>query len=233
MTKKSRVNLKINAGATAPEASREDLLASVRNDTPTSTRALAALLPHPSPSRSLDPKHVVALAHSLAALGLIHPLVIDIDNVLVAGSHRYAALTLIASPPADRLACLWELCKLPTPVPAKLRDELLEGLKEVAVNPESIDFDRLPVRILPLSHKDNPEAVWQAEVAENERRRDYSRDEIRGLAERLRAQGYKFGKGPPNRRRTPSLACAERRVGQVRAPDPTPPSSPPRDSDLR
>jgi ParB family chromosome partitioning protein len=214
VTKKPRPSLKVNTGTIVQEASREDLLASVRNDTPTATRALPALHPHPSPSRSLDPKHVVALAHSIAALGLIHPLVIDIDNVLIAGSHRYAALTLIASAPEDRLACLWELCKPPIPVPAKLAEELLEGLQGVAVNPATIDFDRLPVRILPLSHKDNPEDVWQAEVAENERRRDYSRDEIKGLAERLRAQGYKFGKGRPTEGERPALPVLSAVLGK-------------------
>ena len=40
----------------------------------------------------LQPKHVADLAESIAALGLVQPLVIDNHHVLLAGSHRLAAI---------------------------------------------------------------------------------------------------------------------------------------------
>jgi len=43
-------------------------------------------------TRDLNAKHVIALAESIAALGLIHPPVVDRHYRLLAGAHRLAAL---------------------------------------------------------------------------------------------------------------------------------------------
>jgi len=43
-------------------------------------------------TRDLNAKHVIALADSIAAIGLIHPPVVDRLNRLLAGAHRLAAL---------------------------------------------------------------------------------------------------------------------------------------------
>lgn len=176
----------------SPEAPPE-LLTDFRMDTPTGERSLDSIHPHPNPSRSLEPRHVVDLARSIAALGLIHPLVVDVEDVVVAGSHRYAALLLLATPPPDRGSLLARLC------PHGSGKDLLalagEPVQLLAVAPGVLDFTRIPVRVLPLAIRTSPDAAWRAEVAENERRRDYKPSEVRALAERLREQGYRFAKG--------------------------------------
>lgn len=175
----------------SPEAPPE-LLTDLRMDTPTGERSLENIHPHPSPSRSLDPRHVVDLARTIAALGLIHPLVVDVEDVVVAGSHRYAALQILATPPPERPALLARLCPKGS---AKELEVLSDPAQLLAVAPGVLDFARVPVRVLPLAISKNPDAAWWTEVAENERRRDYKPAEIRALAERLRAQGYTQRKG--------------------------------------
>lgn len=170
-----------------PEAPPE-LLTELRKDTPTGTRALSQIHPHPNPSRTLDPRHVLDLARSIAALGLIHPLVIDVEDVVIAGSHRYAALVVLATPHADRYTRLVELA--PAAAGIEWQADALEF-----PGAERLDFYRVPVRVLPLSQREAPDEAWRAEVAENERRRDYSPKEVRALAERLKEQGYKIAAG--------------------------------------
>jgi ParB family transcriptional regulator, chromosome partitioning protein len=46
-------------------------------------------------TRPLDPMHVEQLAESIAVLGLIEPLVVDIKGVLLAGAHRKSAIAQI------------------------------------------------------------------------------------------------------------------------------------------
>jgi ParB family chromosome partitioning protein len=225
--------LRINTGAQAPEASRSDILSVIRNDSPTAVRALSSLFAHPSPSRTLDPKHLLSLAHSIAALGLIQPVAVDIENTIIAGSHRFAALTLLATPPAQRLETLTTLCGAEHTASIK---KLTQSIDELPVNPEPVDFDRIPVRILPLQHGENPDDVWLAEFAENEHRRDYTSAEVRVLAERLRALGFKFGKGRPSKGERPALPIlsmaigkSERQIQRLLAePLPTDPPEPPR-----
>jgi ParB family chromosome partitioning protein len=174
--------------AEAPEANTPDLLDQIRHETPTGTRALVSIHQHPNPSRTLDPRHVLDLARSIAALGLIHPLVIDIEDVVIAGSHRYAALAVLATPHADRYGKLVEL------VPAAAGIEWQTDALDFP-GAEQLDFHRIPVRVLPLSQRTQPDEAWRAEVAENERRRDYSPKEVKGLALKLLEQGYKMQKG--------------------------------------
>ncbi len=192
MTKRMPPRIPKVASSALPEASQAEILDDIRHETPTGTRDLDALKPHPSPSRPLDPQHVLDLARSIEALGLIHPVVIDVEDVVVAGSHRYAALRILQAHVEARPALLAELCPAAS---SKVLASLAESTGDFAFQPSTVDFARIPVRILPLSQRTQPEEAWRAEVAENERRKDYSTGEVKALAEKLRAQGYSFGKG--------------------------------------
>lgn len=57
----------------------------------------------------------------------------------------------------------------------------------------------IPVRVMPFSAEKEPDRALQVEVAENEYRRDYTPAEVRGIAERLVAAGYKDVKGRPKK----------------------------------
>jgi hypothetical protein len=178
----------------SPEAPPE-LLTDLRMDTPTGERSLVLLRPCLAPSRPLNPRHIVDLARSICAFGLIEPLAIDVEDTVVAGSHRLAALQILATPPPERGALLARLC------PHGSAKELLalagEPVQGLMPAPGVLDLTRIPCRILPWSSSAKPDEAWRVQVAENERRRDYKPSEVRALAERLRAQGYRFGKGAP------------------------------------
>ena len=59
--------------------------------------------------------------------------------------------------------------------------------------------DRVPIRMMPLDAEEEPEKALQCEVAENEKRRDYSPAEVRTLAQRLKASGFVELRGRPKR----------------------------------
>jgi len=58
-------------------------------------------------TRDVNEKHVVALAESIAAIGLIHPPAVDRENRLLAGAHRIAALRWLEEHSAARFQELY------------------------------------------------------------------------------------------------------------------------------
>lgn len=61
----------------------------------TSTLPLDKILPRPEDTRPLNQAHVDQLAESIAVLGLIQPIAVDIKGRLLAGGHRLAAIKLL------------------------------------------------------------------------------------------------------------------------------------------
>ena len=117
-------------------------------------------------TRPLDPQHVADLAESIAALGLIEPLVVDSKGILLAGGHRLAALQ-----------------RLKETNPDIYHQRFSEG--DIQVHMLGFDADQEPERAL------------QVELAENEKRVNYTRDQIERLAERLRSLNYREVRGRP------------------------------------
>lgn len=70
-------------------------------------------------------------------------------------------------------------------------------------NPEAyaqhFSDDLIPVRMMPFDGGEDPEQALQVEISENEKRRDYTPNEVRALAERLRAAGYVDTPGRPSK----------------------------------
>lgn len=127
---------------------------------------LARIQPRASDTRPLRPQHVIDLAESIAALGLIEPLVVDIKGILLAGGHRLAAL-----------------------------QSLKETNQEIYTQLFPDDF--IPVRMMAFEADADPERSLQVELAENEKRQNYTRDQIEQLAERLRSLDYRDTRGRP------------------------------------
>ena len=122
-----------------------------------------------SDTRKLKEKHVKALEESILAIGLIEPLVVDQDGVLLAGGHRKAAIkSLIDGPSGGRL----------------INNLFPEGI---------------PVRVMSFSSSDDPNKALQVEIAENEHRKDYTAKEIQAIAELLKEQGFEQTKGRPKK----------------------------------
>lgn len=119
-------------------------------------------------TRSLREDHILQLAESIAVLGLLEPLVVDVRGRLLAGGHRKAAI-------------LW-----------------LKGNKLESYSSHFIE-DMIPVRVMPFDSSEDSERALQIEVAENEHRRDYTANEVKALAKRLRVAGYTDTPGRPKK----------------------------------
>ncbi len=81
------------------------------------------------------------------------------------------------------------------------RLEAIRLLKEQQVENYQLLFpgDRIPIRTLPFDAEQDPDLALQVEIAENEQRRDYTPNEVRVIAQRLRADGYIDLKGRPKK----------------------------------
>lgn len=188
MPKRQPIAIPTMRATELPASLEAELLDVIAHEEPTGWRDLASLRPHPQPSRGLDARHMVDLARSIAVLSLIHPIVIDLDDVVVAGSHRYAALLLLAS--TERGPLLRRLA-LPSPD----LEGLIPAAEALPHRPPAVDLTHVPVRVMPWRAADAADEAWRVEVAENERRRDYKPAEVKAIAERLKSQGYRFAAG--------------------------------------
>lgn len=127
---------------------------------------LTKIVPRTEDTRPLRSQHVTDLAESIAALGLIEPLVVDLNGRLLAGGHRLAALQALKSTSPD-------------------------------LYNQHFPSDLIPVRVMPFDAEAEPERSLQVELAENEKRVNYSRDQIERLAKRLRSLNYRETPGRP------------------------------------
>jgi ParB family transcriptional regulator, chromosome partitioning protein len=131
-------------------------------------------------TRPLRDRHVADLVESIGALGLIEPLVVDLNGIMLAGGHRLAAIQILKATHPD------------------LYDQHFPD-------------DLVPVRVMPFEAEAEPERSLQVELAENEKRVNYSRDQIERLAVRLRSLNYRETRGRPKageKALDPALAVA-------------------------
>lgn len=181
--RRDATNVFSSAVDTAEAIHQQDQLAETKAQQDRGRRSLLALKQirqRETDTRPLRPNHVQELAESIAALGLIEPLVIDNQNVLLAGGHRLAAITHLKTHQPQHFA-------------------------------EHFADDLVPVRIMPFDAGADPEKALQVELAENEKRVNYSRDQIEKLASRLRSLNYKETRGRPKKGEKalgPALAVA-------------------------
>jgi hypothetical protein len=103
-------------------------------------------------TRDLNTKHVLALAESISAIGLIHPPVVDRLNRLLAGAHRLAALSWLEANALQRFQELF-----PDGVPVWRMDLNADSdvdlalAVEVSENEQRRDY--LPAEILKLADR--------------------------------------------------------------------------------
>ncbi len=70
------------------------------------------------------------------------------------------------------------------------------------------------VRRFEFDADEDPERALAIEVTENEKRRDYSPTEVKNLAERLKAAGYREGRGKPKKGQRALMPALETIVGK-------------------
>jgi hypothetical protein len=151
--------------------------------------SLDAVVNRNADTRPVNWEHVVSVAESIAALGLLQPPAVDREHRLVAGLHRLTACRMLASDAAGRVALVEAEPKLLERVKA------LPALEEL---PEPLLSGNIPVRVLVDldSTKDIDRAV-AAEAAENTARRQYTAKEVESIKARLIDLGYSEVRGRP------------------------------------
>lgn len=99
-------------------------------------------------TRPLNEKHVTSLKESIAILGLIEPLAVDADRVLLAGGHRLAAIKLLQDQGPEIFLQLFPEEKIPVRVmPFSASKEPERALQiEVAENEHRRDYTPAEVR---------------------------------------------------------------------------------------
>ncbi|MEL6821473.1 MAG: ParB N-terminal domain-containing protein [Calditrichota bacterium] len=99
-------------------------------------------------TRPLNEKHVLDLMESIEALGLIEPLVVDQDKVLLAGGHRLAAIKLLQEKEAETFENHFPNKLIPVRIMSfKATDEPERALQvEVAENEHRRDYTPAEVR---------------------------------------------------------------------------------------
>jgi len=111
---------------------------------------LEQIQPREQDTRSLNATHVEALAESIAVLGLIEPLVIDIQGGLLAGGHRLAAIQLLKRNRPDKYQQHFPEERVPVrllPLNAE-QDRDLALQVEIAENEQRRDYTSSEVRAL-------------------------------------------------------------------------------------
>lgn len=78
-----------------PDVEEISPLVSLPSSTPSSLMSLEDIKDRESETRQLNQKHVDSIVISIEAIGLIEPLVVDQDGVLLAGGHRKEAIALL------------------------------------------------------------------------------------------------------------------------------------------
>lgn len=148
-------------------------------------------------TRPARPEHVLALAESVGAVGLVQPLAVDRSGRLIAGLHRLQACRLLLAAP-DARGEAWAQLPGADKVPDAL--DRLAALPAPEALPEPLRGGLVPVRrLMDLDAQEDPDAALAAEVAENTARRAYTRAEVVDLVDRLRTAGYRESTGRPRR----------------------------------
>ena len=148
-------------------------------------------------TRRVDPGHVLDMAESIAALGLLEPLVVDRRLHLLAGAHRWEAAKLLATADVEKRAAQWAaLASIPWPCSEPTAEQLI-AFDRIRALPLSPVPAQVPVRIVDIDAEAEGERAFSIEIAENEKRRDYTKLEVEALAERLSKAGYRMSRGKP------------------------------------
>ena len=154
-----------------------------------STMALDDIVARESDLRPLRPSHVKDLAASIATVGLIQPPAVDSRGQLLAGEHRRAALVLLrdVSRNHDAVAAAW-----PELDP--------DDHDRIAAGWTSQGFDRgVPVRRMPFDAEVDRSRALAVEATENEKRSDFSKEEVRAVVEKLKSAGFRATVGRPKK----------------------------------
>jgi ParB family chromosome partitioning protein len=161
--------------------------------------------------RPINLEHVVELADSIAAVGLLQFPVVDEKNRLLAGGHRRAAVRLLrdlASLPDDEIRKVFERAD---------GEEAAERLTAEDIERYRTAFARrfsegVLVHVFDTTSFSDASAVrLEVEAIENEKRLDFTKGELATIVERLKQAGYRDIGGKPK----PGQRMLSRELGRI------------------
>jgi ParB family chromosome partitioning protein len=166
--------------------------------------ALGRILPRSgAPTRNLRALHVLAVAESIATLGLLEPPLLDTQGRLLAGAHRVAAMSLLQTEDAQALRARFLAC---TEYTEPKKGDRPSDIGVLLARAEQIDPSafharypggKVPVHVVALDEANPAFHALSIETAENSIRRQYTPEEVQGLFDRLVAAGFTHKNGRP------------------------------------
>ncbi len=159
--------------------------------------ALKAISQRSTDTRPPRAEHVLALAESIGAIGLVQPPAVDQAGRLIAGLHRLEACRLLLLSEKNRLDHWQTLAGHP---PGDEDAQRIAALPAPEALPEPLKSGQVPVRrLVELDAEASPHEALAAEAAENTARHAYTKAEVKELVARLRKAGYREATGRPKR----------------------------------
>jgi ParB family chromosome partitioning protein len=159
--------------------------------TPTKFIDPSDVKPRPHSARGISKEHVIDLMFSIAAVGCIHFPVVDQSDTLLVGEHRLEAIRLLR-----------HLANVPFEDLKTRFSEHASGVTDDELRSVATGYSRhfpngMPVHVMQTSGLDADQLRMRIEVIENEKRRDFSREDLQGIVTRLKEAGYKSKPGKP------------------------------------
>ncbi len=168
-------------------------------------------------TRPVNPAHVVALAESIGAVGLLEPIVVDAHLLLLSGANRKEECALVAEADDNKRRTVF--LKMVNGSSVAGLDDLVHRVHVLdrSVWTQRHADGRVPVRIITIDSAKDTNGALKVELSENEQRRNYSKAEILELVVRLRTAGFVDRPGRPRhgeRPLRPALAAIIGRSGR-------------------
>lgn len=153
MAKREPVNFLQNLSSVTERMQESDQQVSQRRDGERgelSSIPIEQISKREADTRPLNQAHVEGLAESIAALGLIEPLVLDQDKVLLAGGHRLASIEYLKSTDIDLFNQQFPGEQVPVRImPFVAKNDPERALQiEVAENEHRRDYTPAEVRVI-------------------------------------------------------------------------------------
>lgn len=167
----------------------------------------------PSSIRRVNTSEAMKRALSIAELGLLQNLVVDRDNVLIAGDHRRFALQVLKAVSGDLEKAAAALIEhgvfhkdtgLGDPA-------LVDSAQLLADGWAAHGFAKgIKVQVLDVSFATDPTRARLAELAENEQRHNFTADDVKAAREILLQSGFAEVKSRPKAGEVPLMPALER-----------------------
>ena len=179
-------------------------------------------------ARRLDAGQVVELAESVVVVGLISALLVDSELRVVCGGHRFAALKMLSLVLEERLELMAEWFEAGVFAPVVEDDAVVMDAREVerrlGLLPETAFGMQFAEGMVPavvvetLDALKDPARALELQISENEKRQDFSEEEIERIYHLLLASGrYYTGRGRDSQGREPINEALARLIGKSKS----------------